>query len=234
VELTKLQRNRLYKALVAGTVDPADCEMEEVGRRPGDPVRIVHRPTKSAFVFGPAVISDGVVTAFNVQFHVPNGLAGQPRSAQCTGWSELQAHVGAWAAEIREVSETPDLWAELRNAPKILAGGRQQGASNTPFTSAELAEISTRLDQANDVVRRENPDLTGKQLAAIQQTLAEVKEAATRVGRKDWVMMANGALLSLIVNDVVPAHVVQGVFSVLLTGIGHIFGIGVPPPAIIT
>jgi hypothetical protein len=25
----------------------------------------------------------------------------------------------------------------------------------------------------------------------------------------------------------------QGVFSVLLTGIGHIFGIGGPPPAII-
>jgi hypothetical protein len=45
-------------------------------------------------------------------------------------------------------------------------------------------------------------------------------------------MLANGALLSLIVNDVVPAHVVQSVFSILITGIGHLFGIGGPPPVI--
>lgn len=54
------------------------------------------------------------------------------------------------------------------------------------------------------------------------------------MGRKDWVMMANGALLSLIVNDVVPAHVVQSVFNMLITGIGHIFGIGGPSPVIST
>jgi hypothetical protein len=50
-------------------------------------------------------------------------------------------------------------------------------------------------------------------MSAIEQTLDEVKEASTRVGGKDWMMLANGALLSLIVNDVIPAHVVQSVLA---------------------
>jgi hypothetical protein len=37
-------------------------------------------------------------------------------------------------------------------------------------------------------------------------------------------MPANGALLGLIVNDIVPAHVVQSVFNMLITAIGHLFG----------
>jgi len=174
----------------------------------------------------------GVVKIFSVWFHVPDGLADPPRSAECTGWSELRAQFGSWADEIREVSETPDLWAELKHAPKILTAVQQREISNALFTPAEQAEISARLDHANDAVRRENPDLTGEQLAAIQQTMDEIKEASTRVGRKDWAMLANGALLGLIVNDVVPAHVVQSLFSMLITGIGHLFGIGGRPPVI--
>jgi hypothetical protein len=107
-------------------------------------------------------------------------------------------------------------------------------ASNAPFTVDEQAEISTRFDQVKDVVRQENPELTAGQMSAFEQTLDEVKEATTRVGRKDWVMLANGALLSLIVNDLVPPHVVQSVFNMLITGIGHLFGFGAPPPVIAT
>jgi hypothetical protein len=47
-------------------------------------------------------------------------------------------------------------------------------------------------------------------------------------------MLANGALLSLIVNDLVPPHVVRSVFNMLITGIGHLFGLGGPPPMVST
>ena len=45
-------------------------------------------------------------------------------------------------------------------------------------------------------------------------------------------MVANGTLLSLIANDVVPASVIHGIFNVLIAGLGHIFGVGGPPPII--
>ena len=108
--------------------------------------------------------------------------------------------------------------------------GRCESAdgSNSPFTSDEQAEISTGVDKVKDTVRRENPELAAVQMAAIEQALDEVQEASTRIGRKDWVMMADGALLSLVANGLVPPHVVQSIFHMLITGIGHIFGLGGP------
>jgi hypothetical protein len=147
-------------------------------------------------------------------------------------WKELIARLSEWAGEVRYETEIPDFWAELGKVPQVLATAHTAEASNALFTPVEQAEISTRVDHVKNVVQRENPELTAEQMTAIEQTLDEVKEATTRVGRKDWAMLANGALLSLIVNDVVPAHVVQSVFNMLITGIGHLFGIGGIPPVI--
>ena len=60
-----------------------------------------------------------------------------------------------------------------------------------------------------------------EQMAAIEQTLDEVKEATTRVGRKDWVMLANGALIGLVASDLVPPDVVQVIFH-MINEIGHL------------
>jgi hypothetical protein len=129
------------------------------------------------------------------------------------------------------VNGTPDLWEELKRTPEILASVEQGDTSNAPFTPDEQAEIGHRVDEIKHLVRNQF-EPTDEQMSAIEQTLDEVKEASTRVGRKDWAMMANGALLSLIVNDLVPAQVIQSVFSTLITGIGHIFGLGGPLPII--
>jgi hypothetical protein len=66
----------------------------------------------------------------------------------------------------------------------------------------------------------------------VERGLDELREASTRVGRKDWLTMLNGAMFSLTVNDLVPQHVVQGAFQMLISGVGHIFGVGGPPPVI--
>jgi hypothetical protein len=161
------------------------------------------------------------------------GGASQGRSS-VGHWDTLIAALDAWAVEVAHEIEKPDLWAHLQQMPRILAAAQSADGSNEPFTADEQAEISTRIDQAKEAVRQENPELTAEQISTIERTLDEVKEATTRVRRKDWVMLTNGALLSLVVNDAVPAHVVQSVFNMLITGIGHLFGIGGPPPMIST
>lgn len=125
----------------------------------------------------------------------------------------------------------PDLWVELTQVPEILAAPRGAEAANALFTPAEQAEISTRLDAIKEYVR-EHFKLTAAQMSAIEQGLDEVNEASTRVGRKDWTVMLNGTLLSLIASELVPPHVVQSVFHMVIAGIGHIFGIGSPTPVI--
>ena len=48
-----------------------------------------------------------------------------------------------------------------------------------------------------------------------------------------WRYPAVGASVAgRLVNGLVPAHVVSLIFNVLITGIGHIFGIGAPPTMI--
>jgi hypothetical protein len=116
----------------------------------------------------------------------------------------------------------------LKRQWEILAAAQSADGSNAPFTPDERAEISTGVDQVKDTVRRDNPGLTTKQMEAIEQALDYIKEATTRVGPKDWVNLANGALIGLVANDLVPPHVVQSIFH-MITGISHLLGIGGPP-----
>ncbi len=189
-------------------------------------VTVRHDATSSYFTFWPAALAE---YDWRVQGEV--GGATWTRTA-LESWKDLMRQLIFWAEEVKYEMEHPDLWTELERVPEILAAAQGQDAGNTPFTPAEQAEIASSLDQAKEFVHRDDAGLTTTQMAAIEQRLDEIKEASKRVGRKDWVMLANGALLSLIVNDVVPASVVHGIFSMVITGIGHIFGVGGPAPII--
>ena len=59
-------------------------------------------------------------------------------------------------------------------------------------------------------------------------------DASKRVGRKGWITMRFGAAFGMIVYDTVPPHVVQGIITSVVTGLGHIFGIGGPPPVLLS
>jgi hypothetical protein len=103
----------------------------------------------------------------------------------------------------------PDKWAELQQVRNVLAAAQAPDASNAPFTADEQAEIALRIDEVKQFVAT-SVRLDGQQrLAAIEQAPDEIKEASTRVGRKDLIMMINGAMFSLIVNGLAPAHVVS-------------------------
>jgi hypothetical protein len=142
-------------------------------------------------------------------------------------------HIAQWAEEVLYVTETPDLWADLRQLPEVLAAAQAAGASNSPFTATELAEISNKLDEIKSLVR-EKFELTGEQLSVIDTRLDEVKEASERLGRKDWLMLFYGGLISTFLTNAVPPSVIQTVLSVVVNGIAHLFGFGGPPPMIAT
>jgi uncharacterized membrane protein YraQ (UPF0718 family) len=119
----------------------------------------------------------------------------------------------------------------LQQVPEVVAAAQAADASNEPFTSDEQAEIGRRLDEVKQLVR-DQFELTPEQLAALDQRLDDAKEAAKRLGRKDWAMLFYGAVISTGLTDAVPPHVIQTVLSTVLHGIAHIFGIGGLPPMI--
>jgi hypothetical protein len=250
VVLTRRHRNDLFEMLATKGIDPADCELTDLGEEereallkkvalgpipPKDGGHLYHLLSKSEFYFRSPPWGEDYPDrrfegsdAYAVRWFVEHGpLIRIP----CEHWADVLVQFGQWADEVRYIADTPDLWEELKRAPEILAATQAADASNAPFTADEQEEIGRRLDETKQLVRQQL-ELTGDQLAAVDQKLDELKEASKRLGRKDWATILIGGLVSTGMTDAVPPSVIQTVLSTVLHGLAHLFGIGGLPPII--
>jgi hypothetical protein len=224
--LSKPQRNDLFRAIEQAGVPVTEFELKVslLGSQDG-PARasIDHQASKSYF----AILSSGKTFSIHgrltdgakapdaqrrnkdeeayrnfkralwgVRAHSP-GIPGLDLS-----WPELLSLAEIWARKAHELAEeyaaTPDLWAQLRQG-KELFGGQHQFA-NMPFTQPEQSEISSQIQQVREHIKATS-ELTGEQLAVIEDRLDHAEQASERMGRKDWLMLFNGALFSLVLSE---------------------------------
>ncbi len=223
VRLTLRHRNDLFEAISRAGLDMATFDFKFRKTK----AVVHHRPTRSAFRLGVLYLelSDRISA-----WAVPDGARSSlPDRAS---WADVCDSATRWATEIRYVSDTPDLWKEMRNGPaaKLLNATQNEG-SNTQFTVTEQAAIAGRIEEIKEQTRK-NPDLTAEQISGIEQKLDVLVDASRRVGRKDLSVMIYGAAFGMIVNDAVPAHVVQGIIAMIIHGLGHLLGLGGVPPAL--
>jgi hypothetical protein len=228
VALIKRQRNEIFEVLREHGIDPQDCTLtrDDDNDYPGRTrVVIVHKPTGSEFnILGD---QNGGYRGFMTVGDADQG------SRSVSDWSELLHIFDAWAGELSYEADTPDLWAELQQVSDVLTAEQVAEASNAPFTPDEQAEITRRLDEIKHLVR-EKFELTDDQLAAIDQRMDDAEEAAEHTGRKTWLYTFYGAVMSTVMTDEIPPHVIQTIVSTVLHGIGHLFGLGGSPPIIST
>jgi hypothetical protein len=226
------KRNELFEVLRQKGVDPADCKLiwahddSVTIQHPKTPVTQERTGSLNTSIF--AVKEEP--TRYLYQWLVADGPNSGASNA-CQNWEDVLEQLGYWAEEIRYVSDTPDLWAELQHLPEVMATAQDTGASNALFTSSERAEIARSLDDIRQLVR-ERFELTSEQLAAIDERLNEAEKASNRLGSKDWVMAFYGGMMSTFMTDAVPPAVIQTVLTTLVHGVAHIFGVGGPPPIV--
>lgn len=226
VMLTTRLRNDIFETIAAHGLDPASCELTDRKSAIVSQVELVHEPTRSKFtVWGgdrpDMYINDAVVGGANLVGY--RGIE----------WPQLMDELATWADEVRYEMNTPDLWAELKRVPQVLAASQTTDASNAPFSPNEQSEISGKLDEIKKLVRGRF-ELTDEQFAVIDERLDDAEEASKRLGRKDWILMFYGAVTSTFMTDAVPPNVIQTVLTTVVHGIAHIFGFGGPPPIIST
>jgi len=190
-----------------------------------DRARVQHRPTGSYF----SVFDWG---GFNLDWEVTDG----PRSElndSCSEWDDVVPLANYWAGEVKYVTETPDFWAELEQSRGMLATTDNEEVDNSPFTAAEQAEVSERLEQVKEQYR-ETPGLTDTQVRAIEQAIDDLKESASsgKTTRKDWKLLLYGQAMNLFVAYAIPPHVVQGIINTAIIGLGHLLGMGGVPPVL--
>jgi hypothetical protein len=161
---------------------------------------------------------------------------GIPRQRYGAGnWAGVLPLIQQWAADVKRYTEIdaviPDLWEELRRGKEFLADVQNNNAGNTPFGPDEQAEIAQRLRETKERVQL-TYSLTNEQMEHLDVRFDGVEEASRRFGRKDWLLLFSGALFSLILTDSLPPDVAQHILIAVLQSLGHLFGIGGPPPSI--
>ena len=224
--LTKAEGRELMKQFVAFGLTAADLSMREridaEANKLGPSYVVTHEPTSSEIIMtGP--VPEGSTSALRTgAWSGSRRLGTEPATTwRANNWTDALGYAGGWASEVAEWAVTPDVWAlDTATLP--------DAADNSPFTQPERDEIAKQLDEITGYVR-EHFELRDDQLAALGQTVEELKEASERVGRKDWKLMFYGAFISLGLEHAVQSGVVEAMFRLAVQGLGHLFGAGSPP-----
>lgn len=99
---------------------------------------------------------------------------------------------------------------------------------NAIFTVTEQAAISNELQEIKEYIKK-TYSLSDKQMSFISERLDEAEKASQRIGRKDWLLLFSGTILTLILTDLITPDVAQHVFVMALHALRHLFGGGAPP-----
>ncbi len=228
MELTKARRNEIYLAIAEGGLDPATCTLGT-----SDETRFVikHGSTASWFACNDLRLERYAAATADASLIMAVG-ADPGTYLPVIRPDDMLRHLKKWAADVAEYERAPDLWELGSAADALREVAALEAGNNARFTSDEQTEIAKRLTEIQDYVR-DHFELTAGEISGIEEKLGELAEASKRVGRKDWVLMVEGAAVSLIVNGVVPQHVVvQTMLLMIAHGLGHLFGLGGVPPAL--
>ena len=240
-ELTKIQRNELYKSIKEGGLDPAQCDLTQT-YEPGEKemyiegrqiAQVTHLPSGSAFnieteiyILKPPWFAHFKEVS-KVNYFYRSTIAGEEGSYG-SDWPEVLAAARQWAEEVKREFVDLDLWAEIRRGREFFTRAQYQDFANTPFTLGEQAEIARWIQEVKENVR-EIYSLSIEQAVHIDTRFEEVLDASSRMGRKDWLLLFGGALFSLILSAVIPPEVVQHILITATHSLGHLFS-GASPP----
>jgi hypothetical protein len=210
VKLFKQQRNEVFQAVMAGGLDPIECDL---GSTADDWSIITHLSSGSYLTFQ---YGRGVYTG---KGEIPDG---PPVGFQGPDWSSVIRGVERWAAMVVETIGAPDLWTELRRGREILSGAEDAGLANTLFTTSEQANIAQQLREVKEYLRQERL-LSDEKLSLVEARFEQAEEASRHLGRKDWVLLFSGVIFSLIVTDLLTPTVAEHILIMVLHGLEHLF-----------
>jgi hypothetical protein len=133
----------------------------------------------------------------------------------------LDQQVELWLSAVRRDVDTPDLWAELQRESELLGLVSDEAIDNTPFSAAEQEELARELRTLSDQLRR-TYSLSNEQVRLLDESLDYLVDAARRgVGRKDWLLMLTGVLLTYGLTAALPPAAAAHIFALLVKIVGH-------------
>jgi hypothetical protein len=165
-------------------VDDSDeyIDGEPVGFRTST---LSHRPTDYFCKFGGLSVefSPGPNWRVETKHHANN-------------WAAKLAAVQLWLAELRKEVDAPDLWATIGQEKALSTAVSSTRLDNRPFDAAEQSLIAAKLDEIKAYLL-EGQVFGTDDAATVEREFAYLKESSGRLGRKDWLNILLGGLISI-------------------------------------
>jgi hypothetical protein len=253
--LSKSDRNDIYRKIEAGgmPVGEFDLEVMPAGSFNNSlPTAVIrHRATGSLFAIrqilgtihylslkrpfwqeGLAYVTSGWLREEDIKYHpFFSSSRGSKKSPRRMPWRVVVNEIGKWTmkvADFEKYQAMPDLWGQLKRDKEFLGMQAGEKLNNTPFSPDEQKVISGSLEQIRDYITT-TYELTSEQISNLDAKLDHAEEASKRLGRKDWFVLFNGAVFSLILTDTITPDTAQHIIMMAIHGLSHLFGMGGGP-----
>jgi hypothetical protein len=118
------------------------------------------------------------------------------------------------------------LLTEVSPRVGLIAGAADIDPANAPFTEEQLGHISRSVQEAQVKVAKIQA-LRPEQIELLDRKLEEIRDAATRMGRKDWVNYVAGSLTSVCIAGAFAPEVTRNVFHVVNAAFAWLFSSGI-------
>jgi hypothetical protein len=212
--LEKWKRNEIYNAVEAAGLRPEAFVWDDAA----DDICLRHLSSETYFVFG------GHPGKYVTRYAAGDATGPELDSYS---WGALMERVETWLHFVKSDSETPDLWDQLRRQTELLSGSSEDSLENTPFTPDEQDDIAKQLNELREYWKGAYA-LTESQLKDLDSKIDYLNDAATRLGRKDWLNACIGTVFAWVVVTALPPDASRHVLGMLLSGIAHFFGHHLP------
>ncbi|GJG88107.1 hypothetical protein tb265_32880 [Gemmatimonadetes bacterium T265] len=227
-ELLTSQRNALFTALRGVSLNPNDFDWtsrrgDDVGWPASDVPTLAHR--SEPFYFA---VADNPYGGYNIAYSPGK----QTRTVRLTQliWDAVEVQIRDWAHAVRREVSQVDLWAQITGVAGPLAVASST-FDNFPLTGAEIQVLETGLDRLRAEIQQ-NRSLDASQTQQLLAAVADIRSAADRVGKKDWVMIFVGALVSTLLAAAVQPEVARVIMDAAGVALQAIVGSPALPPSL--
>jgi hypothetical protein len=197
VRVLRTEKNAVFEFIVQSGLDPSEFRWEEgqfeeiipnYGATYSTASRLRHVPSKFYFSFG----------KYYDQFSP--GVRNRVEMINLTTerWDVRFESLQTWLARLKEEVEAPDLWLEALQDRQLFQIASESLQSNGQFSPEEKAHVIRELAEVRRLLISAH-HLQHHQSEALERGFDYVVQAMDRLGKKDWINLAMGALVNIAV-----------------------------------
>ncbi|HUV85522.1 MAG TPA: hypothetical protein VMX79_00235 [bacterium] len=220
-ELLNSQKADLYKAIEERRFTPGDFEWKKYGSERGQNYLaegLSYRNTGYYFIFDCSFQDDFPPHLIDIVCCSP-GEEKKCGAYEMRSWLKTLKVFNYWLSWVKRETETPDYWAQLAEQAISASPTLEERKLQGTFDDEEKTQLHAALNRIEHRLK-EGLDLNESQVKFVTQELIYLKESSNRLNKKDWTLVAIGAIINIATQLGLDAPIVHELFGYLREGLG--------------